>query len=73
MTPSKWAHSIFDELWHLLVPEGDHPLGALAARCGAVLPQRATQFEKRPHGAACGICVAMHMADELYRQRCCKP
>lgn len=45
---------------HLLPPEGTHPAGALKARCAALLPVQATQYDRPPGPRLCPVCWAIY-------------
>jgi hypothetical protein len=51
----RWAVSPSDLDAHLL-SEGQHPAGALKARCAALLPVMATQYPQPPGPRLCPIC-----------------
>ena len=40
--PARWARPPLDYHTHLLLPEGNHPVGVLKAHCGTVLPKDLT-------------------------------
>lgn len=47
---ARWARSPLDNHAHLLLPEGDHPSGALKAWCGAVLTTVVTVHDRQSPG-----------------------
>lgn len=54
---ARWARSPLDWHAHLVrVEGGEHPAGALHARCGLVLPTGVTQYDERPGGLVCERC-----------------
>jgi hypothetical protein len=58
-----WATSPVDHAVHLLVREGDHPTGALMARCGALLSADLPQLDQPPPGPPCENCRVIYLAD----------
>jgi hypothetical protein len=62
-SPGRWAFSPFDFTTHLLAPEGDHPAGALRARCGHLLPGIAHVHTQPPYRTCCSCCEPCHLAD----------
>lgn len=57
--PPRWAVSPIDLDAHLLLANGDHPPGALGARCGVVLPVLAAQYGEPPGPRLCPRCWVM--------------
>jgi hypothetical protein len=63
--PARWVRSPLDYHAHLLLPEDNHPLDALKARCGILLPTAVTQHNQLPPGLKCERChlVVVHPQD----------
>lgn len=61
--PARWAVSILDYAAHLLLAVGDHPNGALKARCGHLLLTNAHQYDHPPAGSACEDCTRILVTD----------
>jgi hypothetical protein len=60
---TRWAISSLDCAVHLLVSEGDEPLGVLQARCGHLLPTVVHQLDQPPPGPPCEDCRLIFLAD----------
>jgi hypothetical protein len=60
---TRWAISPLDYTVHLLVSEGDQPLGVLQARCGHLLPTVVHQLDQPPPGSPCEDCRLIFLAD----------
>lgn len=55
--PARWAVSPTDHRTHSLLPEDDHPPGALQARCGHLLPLSVVRHECLPGRLLCVTCM----------------
>ena len=60
--PAQWAFSPLDYAAHLLLCDGDHPVGVLKARCGLLLPVAAAVLD-RPPGRTCPQCALAFLVD----------
>lgn len=60
---TRWAISPLDCAVHLLMREGDHPLGVFQARCGHLLPTVVHQRDQPPPGTSCEDCRLIFLAD----------
>ena len=60
--PARWAFSPLDYAAHLLLCDGDHPVGVLKARCGHLLPLRPAVHE-HPVGRTCPQCELVFLVD----------
>ncbi|MGH3867562.1 MAG: hypothetical protein ACRDQ4_15755 [Pseudonocardiaceae bacterium] len=66
-SPAHWARSPLDYHTHLLLPEGNHPVGVLKAHCGTMLPMSVTQHNRLPSGLTCERCHLNFLADSNAR------
>jgi hypothetical protein len=62
-SPARWARSPLDYHAHLLLPQGEHPPGALKARCGELLTTSVTQHDQPLPGLNCQRCRLIFLAD----------
>jgi len=63
----RWAVSPADLDAHQLAPKSTQPTGALRARCAALLPVQATQYDRPPGPRLCPVCWVISRVPEPSR------